>query len=379
MKVLLTLGRLPKALDIARALAAAGCEVIVAEPFSWHLTRLSRSVARCVRVPAPNDDEQAFQQALVQLIDREGIELVVPVSDETMHVGALHGVLPPSTRLFCPAQPALLALHDKLEFIRIAEQAGLPVPRTCEASDFDGASELLASARCISKPRYSSAGKGLLDHPRGSSPPREEPAAPPRVYQEYLPGEELSTFGVARQGELVANVVYRGLIMSGTVAVSFERVQDPPEGLDDWARQFARATGHDGFLSFDFRLDADGRALPMECNPRATSGIHFITPAALAEVILNDASTLAADGLRREMRLQQFYPALTEVQSAALRGRGVPGSLRLLFGIRDVSWDPADPLPLLLQPLASIGILWRTILKGWTFGEAATFDIAWGE
>ncbi|MEO0423456.1 MAG: ATP-grasp domain-containing protein [Pseudomonadota bacterium] len=378
MKVLLTLGRLPKALDIARALAAVGCEVIVAEPFAWHLTRLSRSVERCVRVPAPNDDEQAYHQALISLIEREGVDLVVPVSDETMHVGGLHARLPASTRLFCPPQPTLLSLHDKLEFIRVAQAAGLPVPRTCDASDHAGAEALLAATRCISKPRYSSAGKGLVDHPQGTEPPVHGPDSVPRIFQEYLPGEELSTFGVVRNGELVANVVYRGLIMSGTVAVSFERLVESPPGLEDWVRTFAKAAGHEGFLSFDFRLDEAGRPLPMECNPRATSGIHFLDPLGLADVMLGDAAA-GSGRLRPETRLQQFYPALTEVQSSFLRGERSPGRLKLLFGLRDVTWQANDPLPLLLQPFASVDILWRTILKGWTFGEAATFDIAWGE
>ena len=44
--VLLTLGRLPKALELARALRAAGARVLVAEPFAKHLTGTSRAVER---------------------------------------------------------------------------------------------------------------------------------------------------------------------------------------------------------------------------------------------------------------------------------------------------------------------------------------------
>ena len=58
-----------------------------------------------------------------------------------------------------------------------------------------------------------------------------------------------------------------------------------------------------------------------------------------------------------------FYPALTEVQSAALRGQGIDNGLGLLFGTRDVNWSISDPLPLLLQPLVSANILWRTITR----------------
>ena len=58
--VLLTLGRLPKALELARALHAAGCRVVVAEPFRRHLTGASRQVARSVQVTSPVIDREAY-------------------------------------------------------------------------------------------------------------------------------------------------------------------------------------------------------------------------------------------------------------------------------------------------------------------------------
>ncbi len=78
--VLLTLGRLPKALALARACRALGCRVIVAEPFRWHLCRPSRAVDLCVRVTAPNVDREAYFRELLALIERERVDLVLPVS-----------------------------------------------------------------------------------------------------------------------------------------------------------------------------------------------------------------------------------------------------------------------------------------------------------
>jgi hypothetical protein len=49
--VLLTNGRLPKAMDIARALHRAGCRVGIADPFRMHLTKVSNCVDFGVRVP----------------------------------------------------------------------------------------------------------------------------------------------------------------------------------------------------------------------------------------------------------------------------------------------------------------------------------------
>ena len=51
--LLLTLGRLPKALDVARGFADLGWRVVVAEPFKRHLAGASRAVAQSHRVTAP--------------------------------------------------------------------------------------------------------------------------------------------------------------------------------------------------------------------------------------------------------------------------------------------------------------------------------------
>ena len=118
--VLLTLGRLPKALEIARALAGAGCRVIVAEPFRRHVCSPSRAVAKSIQVTAPSADTRAYLRDLKTIIATERVDLVVPVSEEAMHVAALAGDLPVGVRLACPPQPGLLALHDKLHFARFA-------------------------------------------------------------------------------------------------------------------------------------------------------------------------------------------------------------------------------------------------------------------
>jgi predicted ATP-grasp superfamily ATP-dependent carboligase len=371
--VLITLGRLPKGLKLARAFHGAGCRVVVAEPHRWHLSRLSRSVDKCVRVPAPNTDEPAYLEALARVVAREGVDLVVPVSDETMYVGGLHDYLPAQVRLYCPPPARLLALHDKLEFVRLAARHGLEVPETCHAAD-PAARALLERTRCIVKPVWSSAGVGLRVLERGA--PLDTGPDEDAVVQAYVPGAELCTFSITHEGRVIGTVVYRGRIMSGTVAVCFERLVEPPPAVLDWVERFAAATAHSGFLCFDMRMDAAGRPLAIECNPRTTSGIHFVEPVSLAAAILDPAGA-AALALRQETVLQQFFPALTELQSDALAGRRVRDRLPLLFGTRDVSWQADDPLPLLLQPAASWEILRRSLFRRESFGEAATFDIAW--
>jgi predicted ATP-grasp superfamily ATP-dependent carboligase len=383
--VLITLGRLPKGLELARAFSSAGCRVIIAEPHLWHLSRVSSAVAQTFKVTAPNDDLARYLDELEAIVRKNAVDLVVPVSDETMYVCELHGRLPARARVYAPPLSVVLQLHDKLAFARLAASYGLAVPET-HPTDTADAAALVSKLRCVTKPRWSSAGVGLRilapgdPLPVALAAPAAVSAAPrkevePHVLQAFVPGEEFSTFSIACEGRVLGTVVYRGLIMSGTVAVCFERLQPPPPSVTQWVERFAAASRHTGFLSFDFRLDEAGQPLAIECNPRTTSGIHFVAPQDLARAILQPDE---ADRwtLRSETRLQQFYPALTEVQFGKVDGMTLRQKLALLFGVRDVCWSPRDPLPLLLMPLVSVEILSRTLLRGESFGEASTVDIA---
>lgn len=370
--VLVTLGRLPKGLELARALAGAGCRVIVADPFGWHLTRLSRSVARSVRVTAPNDDAEAFQRDLLRVVAEEGVDRVLPVSEEIFHVAGLRHALPASVRLHCMEQPALLELHDKLRFARRLVELDLPGPATFAAED-EAARSFAERSAFVVKPARASSGHGLSLHDAGEAIPVQQQAA---VVQALLPGEECSSFSITHAGRVLGTVVYRALILSGTVAVCFERIEAPDAELLDWVRRFAERTAFSGFLSFDFRRDAQGRFLPMECNPRSTSGVHFVEPEDLARAIL-EPEAVETLRMRAEPVLQQFYPALTATQAAALRGDPWRGNLRRLLHCRDVSWQRRDPLPFLLMTPASWPILRRTLFQGMSFGEATTVDVGW--
>ena len=107
--VLLTLGRLPKALELARALHTSGCRVLVAEPFARHLTGASRAVARSFVVPAPATDREYYLQALTDIIRQEKVDIVLPVSEEILHVAGLHGRVPDSVRIASMPLASLLS------------------------------------------------------------------------------------------------------------------------------------------------------------------------------------------------------------------------------------------------------------------------------
>lgn len=369
--VLLTLGRMPKALEVARSFARAGWRVVVAEPFDWHLSRVSTAVARSVKVRAPNADHRGYLEDMAAAIAREKVDLVVPVSEEAMHAAALKPMLPPGVRFLGMDQATLLTLHDKLNFVRVAEGMGLDVPAT-HRLDAPEAPALAETQDVVVKPLLSCSGIGVSFLGRGSPlpPPSERLLVQARVH-----GPVCSTYTLAHAGRVLVTVVYRGTIMSGTVAVGFERIEQP--AVTAWAQAFVARSGWSGSISFDFVLDGEGRAFAIECNPRLTSGVHFVHPDDLAGAMIDPerATTLR---FKDAGLLQQFYPALTETQASLLfRRERFRRNLGYLLKSRDVTWGWRDPLPLLLQPFTSWRILKKSMTEGLSFGEAATEDIGW--
>ena len=387
---LLTLGRLPVALELARALHAAGWRVVVAEPLPLHLCRVSRAVARCRTLVAPCEDAARYLDELARIVVEEGASLVVPVSEETVHVAALRERLPAGVALACPSREALLALHDKWRFATRARALGLPVPATAPASS-EAAAAIAASGPYVSKPRLSCSGVGVVLH---DGPGPLDPAVRDErhLVQSRLPGAALCAQALAVDARVRALVAYRSLLDAGSVSVCFERVAVP----EDVRRTVDAIVGDarwSGPIAFDFIADSAGRWCPIECNPRATSGLHLLPPTAIVEAIEAAATggdrrrppvarspAVAEDATERVAlggRRQEFWSALAELEGRALRGRFERGAWGRLVTTPDVDWSGRDPLPFLTMIFTGAPLLWRALLARRAITEVTMADMGW--
>lgn len=373
--VLITIGRLPKALDFARSFKAAGWRVLIAEPFKSHLTGASNCVDQSFQVPPPSRGKEAFLAALLRLIEDEAVDLVLPLSEETMHVAHLAGRLPERTSLYAPPVNRLLALHDKMRLPALAQGHGLAVPETA-LIETPEAQAIADRHDFVVKPIFSCSGRAVSLHPTGTSligiaAKLTEPA----VVQVQVKGKQYSTFAIAHDGKLLINVTYQGAVMTGSVAVAFERVEIA--AIQSWVETFVAREGHSGFISFDFFVDDKCRAWAIECNPRVTSGVHFIETEDLALAILNPGTHPIR--FKETKLMQQFYPTLTEVQAAMFKGPHFWDRLKVLRTAADVTWDDRDPMPFITMPITAFSIIAMSIRQQQTFGQVSTQDISWFE
>jgi predicted ATP-grasp superfamily ATP-dependent carboligase len=319
--VMLTLGRHPRALELARALHSTGCRVIVAEPFDWHLCRLSRAVSRSYTVTAPNEDPEAYLQDLLDIVDREYVRMVVPVSEEALHVATLRERLPAHVRLLCPPFKQLAQLHHKLLFSHHARGLGLAVPETFPESS-ENAQKLMQAGNYVAKPAHSSEGCMTMICRNGV---QHTPGTPGMLVQQYIEGDHISSMSLYDRGREICTVLYRGSVFSGTAAVCFERVDYAPS-IKSWISNYCGQIEFSGFIAFDFVLDAQEKAWAVECNPRPTSGVHFLNHQELTTAMLAPHQ-IKSVSLTPGNRKQHAWATLREAFRSLLQPRcAAPGT-----------------------------------------------------
>ena len=298
--VLITGARAPAALEWARQFAAAGWRVLAADSMPHPLASWSRAVERTFRVPPARQEPEGFVKAVADICHDEAVDLVMPVCEEIFELVRGVGQLPDGTRLWADCFRRLGELHDKGAFLALASRLGLLVPETNLITRTDDVRSLNGSwflKPCFS--RFAVEGRHWRGESGSASPKNEAwlgrqeiSLRRPWVAQEFLSGQGWCAYALAESGKVLALACYPVEWTAGAGAcVAF--TARPHPGVESWVRHFVESAALTGQMAFDF-IDVPGRGvLPLECNPRATSGIHLLPRAAQ---ILSGALGRASDG-----------------------------------------------------------------------------------
>lgn len=382
---MLTGGRAFVTLDLARQFARQGHSVIIAESVPVHLCRYSRCVQRCYLVPPPRHQPEAYIDALVRIIQDEKIDLLIPTCEEIFYLASGLERLRACCAVFAAPLAQLERLHSKWDFIQLALRCGLRVPETRLLLSQSEMRQLLASAQrpLVLKPVFSRFATSVVMVEADQSPHSLETldisARHPWIAQEKIEGQAFCSYSVAREGKLLAHVVYAGdFTAGGGACIQFSPVEHA--GINDWIERFVAAEGFSGQIAFDFIVTAAGEVYPLECNPRATSGIHlFQGDRQLPAVFLTPISRENPPLLRPAASTRAMIaPAMLVYALPAVRSwRGFKAWLRAFAISRDVIFDLRDPGPFLCQLLV-LWYNWRgSRALGISLPAFSTIDIEW--
>ena len=298
--ILISGGKMTKALQLARSFHTAGHRVILVESKKYRFTghRFSRAVDRFYVVPECTSP--GYAKALFDIVCRENVDVYVPVCSPAASVpdAEARGLLDEVCEVVHADRTAVRLVDDKVEFSQIARSFGLRVPdshRIIDPSQIDEFDFPPGREYILKRIAYNPVGR--MDLTRLSAETRSRngrfarslgiSAQDPWILQEFIEGTEYCTHGTVRDGRLQ---VY-GCCESSAFQINYEHV-DKPEILD-WVSRFVSAFGVTGQLSFDFIESGDGDVYAIECNPRTHSVITmFHDHPSVAAAYLQDGQSM---------------------------------------------------------------------------------------
>ena len=370
-RVLITGARAPVALHMARLLAGAGCYVVIADSLR-HCIGYASSACQTHEILPPFDSRvHVLCDAVQAIIHRHEITHILPTCEEVLYLARAVEMGDCDAQFIAPCLRLLQAAHNKASFIELAQEVGLTVPETrLLTSSNDVAALDLPSDHYVFKPVWSRFGTQVLIKPDDFriSPTKEQPW----IAQNYLSGPLNCAYAVADRGRVTALAIYEPRYPAGRGGgTAFLPVID--DSITDQVTRFIAQTNWTGQISFDFIKTEDGPR-PIECNPRATSGLHLFEDGPDFAGALFDGQVIKpkAQGLHGVRSAMAFFGGWR-----ALRSGGWGWFIRDLRSVTDVIADPGDPAPARQQWRALFEFAWLASRRRISLQAASTYDIAW--
>lgn len=202
---------------------------------------------------------------------------MLPTCEEGFYVSAIRAQLPKQCHVFVATFEQMRELHSKARFVQLAKNCNVAVPRSTVVETIDGARAWACGRPVVLKPEYSRFGvyvriyrNGIRE---GASP---LPIQGRWVAQELIEGRELCSYTVAVDGRMTAHAIYEPTYrLRRSSSYYFEQRSVP--AITTAVAKMIGALRYTGQISFDWIEKQTGEVVPLECNPRAISGIHLFS------------------------------------------------------------------------------------------------------
>lgn len=352
LKILLSNGRFPVTLDLARQLRRGGHRVYVVDPMHYHVCKFSAAVRKSYHVPAPHVDPAGYLAGVKQAVEESDIDLIIPLHEEIFFLAECDDP-DIQKRLFAPPFEILMRLHNKWEFSKWLTQIGIDTPKAWLCRNMDDVRKLDATKEYALKPVFGRASSKVYHLKPGQPPPEDCDVDEENHYvaQEWIYGMRFCTYSVVRRGRIRALGIYPVQdTIDGSSCVYFEAIEHA--GIQAYVERIVTQLGDiTGQLAFDIHETEDGRLVAIECNPRATSGIHlFSRTADLARVFCetdpSQPSLIARPGVRKQVAPGMLMVPVKSHSNVKEYLR----HMKRLMGTRDVMFNARDVGPSLMQP-----------------------------
>ncbi len=286
MNVLVTDGENRSSLAVTRSLGRKGCRVMVTGREARTLASSSKFCQESFAVPDPLRDGAGYVEAIDEIVVRENIDVVFPITEQSIYqLNLTLDHLPEGTVLACQPAEKMQAVADKAALFRLAERLKVPVPTTLYLAGAGDLSSVIGKIDwypVVVKPALSKIqeGKRFLSAGVRYAASQEElkylyatssVLRYPSMIQERIvgPGTGLFTlYDGNRHLALFSHQRLREKPPSGGVSVVSESVPLDEEMVEA-SHRLLSAVGWSGVAMVEFKRDQrDGKAKLMEINGR---------------------------------------------------------------------------------------------------------------
>jgi len=262
-----------------------GLELLAADSLPSALAGQSRFCRGYSQHPSVRETPDAFIDWLVDCQQREGIDLLFPMTEFTSQLILMHNQRHPEAALALPFADAerLLSLGDKGRLVERAGRLGIAVPESrlyARAAEVDTASigdypvvikpcrsHLWLGDRWLTTSVQIARDRAELETCLATSPWLQDHDF---MLQRFITGHGGGVFALYNRGQAVCFFAHRRLREKppqGGVSVLSESVVPDPR-MQQAARELLDDAGWHGVAMVEFRIDESGKAWLMEVNTR---------------------------------------------------------------------------------------------------------------
>ncbi|SMC50242.1 Predicted ATP-dependent carboligase, ATP-grasp superfamily [Desulfocicer vacuolatum DSM 3385] len=292
--ILITEGENRSSLAATRSLGRAGYRVMVTGGKRKNISSASRFCSLSFQMPSPEAEPKKFIQAMEELLDKENIDYVLPMTEPALFLlsqkdKGRFG----KTRIIDESSTKLAAVFDKLHVFKLAIKKNIAVPKTSfistpfdffdllEKGDFDfpvvikpGMSKIYHDTGFVStQVCYAEDQSSLMQWYE-----RHGTTVGPFMVQEKIDGPGTGLFTLFDTDKHLALFSHRRLLEkppSGGISVYSESVPLDPEMVEA-SRILLSEVRWQGVAMVEFKRDArDGKAKLMEINGRLWGSLQL--------------------------------------------------------------------------------------------------------
>jgi len=336
------------------------------------MARNSRSVERFYTHPSPRESLLKFSRFIQHVIAKEAIDVLIPTCEEVFYLAAIKHDIEPRCEVFCPDFDVIRQLHSKLDILTLCAGLGISIPKT-QVMTPGNLTDDAALSGAVVKREFSRFGTGVWLSPTiaGMGVLSRDHSAR-YIMQEKISGTEICTYAISVDGVVHADVMYRpSYRVRKSAGVYFTPIENAL--ISTFVQAFCAKHKYTGQIGFDMIINDQGIYV-LECNPRATSGMHLLAQINMASIILDKRSPSATASIQPKMIRAAMWLMSVPVACVTRRVRSCLHDMSLAKDVLYQKNDQKYPCYLLLSFLELLII---SIKKRVSLRSASTADIEW--